>query len=280
MLVPVGLRGGVLRFLADRNFAVLTGRDSAGHRWISPLSGTPGFLHSGVPSTLDIDAAPAVGDPLSGIEPGQPVGVVVVEFATRRRVRINGTLTSVGPHRLSIEVDQAYGNCPQYIQQRVLNPAAVTTRIDDPQVRRGHRLQAADIALIRGADTFFIGSGHPVRGADASHRGGPAGFVRVGNGELWWPDYRGNNMFNTLGNLAVDPTAALLFPDFSTGRTLQLSGTATTEWTTPGRPGDDDATGRIVHFTVDHLVAGHLLSLHAQAAISYHANPVLSSSTS
>ena len=46
-----------------------------------------------------------------------------------------------------------------------------------------------------------------------------------------WPDYPGNNMFNSFGNLAVDPTTALLFIDFRSGRTLQLSGSAHVAWT-------------------------------------------------
>jgi hypothetical protein len=93
---------------------------------------------------------------------------------------------------------------------------------------------------------------------------------------LWWPDYAGNNMFNTLGNLAVDPAAALLFPDFATGRTLQLSGGAVTEWTAPGAPGDDAATGRIVHFTPDQVVAGRLLRVRAGTTVPYEDNPPLS----
>jgi hypothetical protein len=82
------------------------------------------------------------------------------------------------------------------------------------RILRSETLGAEDIALIGGADTFFLGTVHPSRGADASHRGGTPGFVRVEGGQLWWPDYRGNNMFNSFGNLEVDKTAALLFVDF------------------------------------------------------------------
>jgi hypothetical protein len=80
--------------------------------------------------------------------------------------------------------------------------------------------------------------------------------VRVEGRDLWWPDYPGNNLFNSLGNLAVNPEAALLFFDFATGRTLHLSGTAEVEWGMPGRTGTDGATGRIVRFTPHHIVAG------------------------
>jgi len=261
MLAPGELRGGLSRFLAGQTFAALTARAPDGRLWVSPLSGTPGFLETTGPTTLTVRAAPGPGDPLHDLAAGQPAGLVVVEFATRRRVRINGTLGVVNPGSLGIDVEQAYGNCPQYIQQRLLTP--VTTAHHDPGVHRRDHLEPQDVALIRHADTFFIGTTHPDRGADASHRGGPAGFVRVHDGELWWPDYAGNNMFNTLGNLAVDPAAALLFPDFATGRTLQLSGRARTEWTAPGAPGDDDATGRIVHFTPDQVAAGLLLRVRA-----------------
>ena len=66
-----------------------------------------------------------------------------------------------------------------------------------------------------------------------------------------------------LGNLAVEPAAALLFADFGTGRTLQLSGTAVVEWTEPGAAGDDGGTGRRVRFTPQCVVVGTLLPARA-----------------
>ena len=83
----------------------------------------------------------------------------------------------------------------------------------------------------------------PERGNGASRRGGPLGFVRTDGETLWWPDYPGNNMFNSFGNLAADPTAALLFVDFRTGHTLHLSGTATVRWNISGDPDGDGHTG-------------------------------------
>jgi uncharacterized protein len=275
MLEPVELDGGIAAFLGDRTFAAMTGRDRAGTLWISPLTGRPGFLHVAPPTTLEIGATIPVGDPLHSLPAGQPVGTVVVEFATRRRVRINGILTQADRGRLMIEVEQAYGNCPQYIQQRVLSPDPLDpAHIGD--VRHGSVLSAEDVDLIRGADTFFLGTTHPERGSDASHRGGPAGFVRVEGNQLWWPDYAGNNLFNSFGNLAVDPEAAVLFPDFATGRTLQLSGSAEVDWGEPGRPGDDGHTGRRARFTPTHLVAGRLLAARQADHHPYPRNPDIS----
>ena len=84
---------------------------------------------------------------------------------------------------------------------------------------------------IERADTFFIASVHAGTGADASHRGGQPGFVRVlDDRTLRIPDYSGNNMFQTLGNITADPRVGLLFVDFETGTTLQLTGRATILW--------------------------------------------------
>ena len=106
---------------------------------------------------------------------------------------------------------------------------------------------------MQSADTFFLGTSHAQYGTDASHRGGPAGFVHADANGVRWPDFPGNNMFNSLGNLAVDPAAALLFVDFLSGRTLQLSGAAQVRW--------DDADERSVEFAVRDVVATRLPTL-------------------
>lgn len=267
MLAPAHLDGGVARFLAQREFAALTSRDHDGRLWISPLLGPAGFLDAHG-TTLDVHALPTGTDPAVG----QPVGLIAVEFAIRRRLRVNGTLTSIGPDGLSIEADQAYGNCPSYIQQRVVERDSAAE--NSSEVTTSDGLSPTQQALIRNADTFFLGTVHPTRGADASHKGGRPGFVRTDGDELWWPDYSGNNMFNSMGNLAVDPTAALLFVDFATGQTLRLSGTAELEWITPGSPGDDDGTGRRIRFRPQRVMTGALPMRSGEVNPSPH-NPSL-----
>ncbi|CDO87661.1 Pyridoxamine 5''-phosphate oxidase [Mycobacterium triplex] len=253
MLGAHGLSAGAARFLTAQRFAAMTGRDREGVLWVSPLSGQPGFLR-GAGDALRIAAVAREGDPLHAMPVGQQVGLIVIDFATRRRMRINGSLTESDDAGLTVHVDQAYGNCPQYIHRRDVNVAAVTTSSE--QSRHATSLNAAEQAMIEGSDTFFLGTTHPTRGSDASHRGGHAGFVRVDSpGRLWWPDYPGNNMFNSFGNLAVDDEAALLFVDFTTGATLQLSGTAQVQWTRPGADGDDGGVGRRVAFSVGSIVA-------------------------
>ncbi len=272
MLDPVRLDGGPAKFLAQRTIAMLTGRDRAGSLWISPLLGQAGFL-DGHGTILDVHAAPAQSDPLHALPAGQQVGLLAVEFAIRRRMRVNGTLTEVGAERLVIDVEQAFGNCPSYIQQRLIEPAPGRTVIADAV--ESDTLNPAQRAMIHAADTFFLGTAHPTRGADASHKGGSPGFVRLDGGDLWWPDYAGNNLFNSMGNIAVNPAAALLFVDFRTGETLHLSGRAALEWISPGSTGDDGNTGRRVRFHPERVVSAPALPLHATGVNPAPNNPPL-----
>jgi predicted pyridoxine 5'-phosphate oxidase superfamily flavin-nucleotide-binding protein len=266
------LSGGLGQFLAGRTFAALSARDRDGTPWVSPVIGEPGFLEVAGPTTLHVHYRFPKADPLHDVAPGQPVGLVVMEFANRRRARINGTLVAHDGEVLTVEVDQAYGNCPQYIKSRLTAP---NTAVDDSPGRAGTTLGAGDVAVIRSAETFFLGTFHPTHGSDASHRGGTPGFVRVeDDGTLWWPDYPGNNMFNSFGNLAENPEAALLFVDFTTGSALHLTGRAEVAWTDPSVPGDDGGTGRRVEFTPNRYVA-HAVPVHSTDLEAYRENPPL-----
>ena len=76
-------------------------------------------------------------------------------------------------------------------------------------------------AWITAADTFFVATHAAGLGADVSHRGGHPGFVSVTDeGRLTWPDYPGNSMYMTLGNLELEPRAGLLFLDWDRGRSF------------------------------------------------------------
>jgi hypothetical protein len=258
MLAVPRLGGGAANFLARREFAVLSGRAADGMLWSSPLLGPAGFLDA-YDATLEVHAGFPATDPLGALPVGGQVGLIAIEFAIRRRFRVNGTLSAVSADGLTIDADQAFGNCPSYIQQRVFEHVDQADGADDAERADGQRLDViTDQArsLIRGADTFFLGTAHPDRGIDTSHKGGRPGFVRVEGTDLWWPDYAGNNMFNSLGNIAVNPEASLLFMDFATGRTLQLTGTAVLQWIEPGSAGDDGDTGRRIRFRPDAVVLG------------------------
>jgi uncharacterized protein len=244
------LSAGITAFLASTTFAALTARDRDGKLWTSPLIGPAGFLEAASPTKLVIGSTPHAYDPLQELPSAQPAGLIVMDFARRRRLRINGTLNVVGDSSFEVDVVQAYGNCPQYIHPR--RPALASPTLETRLIRRSNLLQPDDVDQIRAADTFFLGTTHPEFGNDASHRGGPAGFVRAEHDVVAWPDFPGNNMFNSLGNIEVNPVAALLFIDFATGRTVQASGGAQVHWL-----GD----GRAVQFGVHDVVASEIPAL-------------------
>jgi uncharacterized protein len=69
-----------------------------------------------------------------------------------------------------------------------------------------------DKAFIEGSIYFFLATADAEGQPDCSFKGGPAGFVQVtGPSELAFPDYDGNGMFKSLGNVTVNPQVALLF---------------------------------------------------------------------
>ncbi len=280
MLEPADLSPGVATFLQGQTLAAITGRDHGGWLWTSPLVGPPGFLQVLDPTTLQIRAGFSPTDPLHNPRPGQSVGLIAVDYSRRRRVRVNGTLTGVSPQALTITADEAFGNCPQYIPQRTIEPLAFTDRTYDPRMGTASEesVTEGDRAIIGMADTFFLGTTHPVRGGDASHRGGPPGFVRVAGSTLWWPDYAGNNMFNSLGNLHIDSEGALLFLDFADHSALHLNGTAELVAVPAGSPGDDGNTGRRIVFTTRRRRRTPLRA-HSDLITSYPRNPPISDGT-
>jgi predicted pyridoxine 5'-phosphate oxidase superfamily flavin-nucleotide-binding protein len=219
-----------VRFLARQRLAVASTVDSGGRVWASLLTGAPGFIAADGMERVRIAARPIPGDPLKAnlVAGGRSdVGLVVLDPQTRQRMRLNGT-GELDDHGLRIDVRQLYGNCPKYIQLREAQADAPAATAGPPVVAA--RLGESQRAWVQTADTLFIATFHPEGGADASHRGGFPGFVRVlGDGRLAFPDYPGNAMFNTLGNLLEYPRAGLLFVDFETGDVLQLTGRATLE---------------------------------------------------
>jgi predicted pyridoxine 5'-phosphate oxidase superfamily flavin-nucleotide-binding protein len=240
-------------FVAELRFAVVAGSDAEGRLWASAVAGPRGFL-SAEGETLFIGAQPGGGDPLaSAWVPGSALGLLAIDPATRRRVRVNGRVIASTDTGLAVEMDEAFGNCPKYIQARVPLPDAAWPD-QAPTVATGTSLSAEQRTFVERADTFFIATRHPERGADVSHRGGSPGFVRVGDDErIAFPDYAGNGMFNTLGNLAVSASAALLFVDFDTGTALHLSGRAEVDWS-PDAAAEISGAERVVRFTVERAV--------------------------
>jgi uncharacterized protein len=221
------------------------------------LTGSPGFVSSPDSATLHIAASTSPDDPAaSSLKSGRDVGVLGIDLATRRRNRANGRIRSHDAAGFVIEVQQSFGNCPQYIQRRVLSPDSVPGS-NFVAVERLYCLDDAARLLIGGADTFFVASrSRPgaggAHGADISHRGGRPGFIRIDADVLTIPDFRGNHYFNTLGNISVEPRASLLFVDFERGDALHLQGRAHLDWD-PAAAAHFGGAERLWHFHVERL---------------------------
>lgn len=229
--IAARIPGRAVEFLSGQRLAVIAGVDSAGSLWASLLMGPPGFLRTRGESVLELGALLPPGDPLaSSLALGMPLGVLVIDLLSRRRLRVNGQAWLAGDGTLHVAVDEAFWNCPKYIQSRELSASSELGR-GAPPPRFGNRLEPEQRAFVEAADTLFVASAHTGSGADASHRGGLPGFVRVCEEDtVIFPDYAGNGMFQTLGNFVADGRAGLLFPDFERGRTLQMTGRASIEW--------------------------------------------------
>lgn len=226
--------------LSTQSFAIAASVDQHNRVWASLLIGKPGFLEVLDSHTIQVHCLPISSDPLfQNLLVHPQIGILVIDLENRRRLRLNGKAqlqadssfsTGERQNTITIQLQEAFFNCPKYIQtrhqtatnQKPLAPSASSTRAS---------LNSADQQWITTADTFFIATFYADTGADASHRGGFPGFVQVlSPNQLVFPDYVGNNMFQTLGNLAVNPHAGLLFVNFEQGHILQLTGTSKIIW--------------------------------------------------
>lgn len=210
--------------------------DRGGWPMASVLTGEAGFVQSPDPATLRIANLPAANDPAApGFVSGTEIGLLGLDFGTRRRNRANGRLVA-DDDGLTVQISQSFGNCAQYIQTRTPSPRAIHTA----EAEALDRLDSEARALIVASDTFFVASRSRSDvgeggGLDISHRGGKPGFVGVEDDALAIPDFRGNRFYNTLGNLLGDPRAGLIFIDFASGDILQLQGTVSIDWHPEGK---------------------------------------------
>jgi predicted pyridoxine 5'-phosphate oxidase superfamily flavin-nucleotide-binding protein len=231
---------GIRNFMPDQHrsffpllpYLFVATPDADGWPLATMLNGPAGFVHAPDAVTLRIDALTETEDPAAGtFGNGQEIGILGIDFTSRRRNRANGQIAHVDSEGLTVAVRQSFGNCAKYIQRRAAHdiqhlPARVETLAGlDAKARR----------LIGQADTFFVASRARTElsvaaGVDISHRGGRPGFVRVQGDALTIPDFQGNRYYNTLGNLLGEPRASLLFIDFETGNLLQLQGIVRIDW--------------------------------------------------
>jgi len=247
------------QFYAQLPIMLIGSVDESGRPWASVLAGRPGFAHAPDANTLQLETRPLFGDPLANnLRAGAQVGILGIEYHTRRRNRMTGVVTSYSDAGIAIDVTQAFGNCPQYIQARGFELLPEIDSIGDERPLKSlTNLDDRAREIIANADNLYIATHYSEdpnngsHGADVSHRGGKPGFVRIeGNHKLTFPDFTGNYHFNTVGNIAVNPVAGMLFIDFASGDLLYLTGSASIAWDGEERSAFVGAE-RLINFTLD-----------------------------
>jgi len=216
-------------FLEQQPYIFAGSIDENGRVWASLLMGEVGFLSVLDDRTIRIDSPSTDEFLFRNLKADERIGLLAIEFETRRRMRANGRAKLVDDS-VVIHTEEVFSNCPKYIQARFWERNDLA--LGETNLSAGAaELTGGRIEFIETADTFIIASAHESRGADVSHRGGNPGFVKVvETRKLVFPDYSGNMMFQTLGNLQLDPHCGLLFFDFESGRILQLTGKAEIIW--------------------------------------------------
>ncbi|KAG4434833.1 hypothetical protein IFR05_009672 [Cadophora sp. M221] len=225
--------------------------DEEGRPWTTLWGGEAGFSRAiaqgiiGVRTTVDKKYDPVVkvllGDKADGEVvqvqgTGKMVSGLTINLETRKRVKLYGRMVAgalaateegVGEVQLVVKIEQSLGNCPKYLNKKqivphVPQPKLVSSDLQLPQVA---------VDLLAKADLFFISSSNHESDMDCNCRGGPPGFIRIFSNTkdevtLVYPEYSGNRLYQTLGNLRMTPRAGLVVPDFETGDALYISGTA------------------------------------------------------
>ncbi|KQU37063.1 hypothetical protein ASH04_01710 [Rhodococcus sp. Leaf233] len=207
---------------------------------LEPRPADPGAHWTGTDPVLE----GLVGDEATN-ERGRLVSGLVIDLEHRGRVKIAGRLhdgmvlerrTNTTPSETSepidvqvnVAVDETLGNCPKYLNKRAITPYASSPQL----IADSLPLPADALALIGRSDTFLISSRHGAHSMDTNIRGGAPGFVRIFSNSdtegvtLVYPEYSGNRLYQTLGNITSDRAVGLTFPDFDTGDILYLTGRA------------------------------------------------------
>ncbi|KAL4965667.1 uncharacterized protein BDV14DRAFT_199763 [Aspergillus stella-maris] len=214
----------------------IRGRGWRGDPWYEMLRGLPGDLKGNEEGSEGIWNEERVLTAGLGIE-----------FSTRRRNKFAGRVRGVeiieddAEFVVGLEVNEAVGNCPKYINTRTLDPYPSTNPrlIHHVQhMQPGDRLPEEVTNMTTAADTIFIATLYKSTPATSSKfpshagmnaRSGLPGFIRVNPRDghtIILPDYSGNRFMSSLGNIEASGVAGFTIVDFESGDVLYLTGTA------------------------------------------------------
>ncbi|QQK42546.1 Oxidoreductase, FAD-binding, putative [Penicillium digitatum] len=230
-------------FLVQQSQLLAVGTvDSQGRPWSTIWGGTAGFItplaesRIGLQTQVDSQYDPVVQALLTGNQTdayaGKLLSGLAIDLEDRRRVKlcgrmVTGSLSDVDPGeaQLVVHIEESMGNCPKYINKKHIVPA----KSDPKLISDAPQLCLPAVELLSRADMIFLSSSHRARTMDTNIRGGPPGFMRVESNNasgavLVYPEYSGNKVYQTLGNLETTPRAGFVVPDFDSGNVLYFTG--------------------------------------------------------
>ncbi|KAH0364680.1 putative oxidoreductase, partial [Aureobasidium melanogenum] len=232
--------------------------DSEGRPWTTVWGGRKGFsqplgnsmigIRTSVASKFDPVVETLVGRDAKGEivkeeGEGRLLSGLAIDLDTRKRVKLAGRMVAgtlgstdgendTGGHeqqgilQLVVRIDESLGNCPKYLNRREISPATTDPKLISNSVPLDERA----VELIHQVDLMFLSTSSG-SSMDTNHRGGPPGFVRCllqegGCTQFVYPEYSGNRLYQSLGNMMLESKAGFCFPDFDTGNCLFVSGHA------------------------------------------------------
>ena len=214
--------GPIVEFMEVADLVVLATPSADGRLRFTAFGGKAPLIEVVGGTAVALPVALPVAMPGDSI----PVGGLAIALAQRRRARLNGELT-VGDDRTVLEADEAFTNCRKYVapsdavdgELRVGPTRRAPIALSDPWVHD----------VLARAETSFLASISPSGMPDVSHRGGPPGFLELDADSLTWPEYVGDGMLKSAGNIRANGQITLLVVDLPTGDALELAGRATYE---------------------------------------------------
>jgi hypothetical protein len=116
--------------------------------------------------------------------------------------------------------------------QDLFDTRRIADRIESRLVR--DEIDDGSRRFIESVDMFFLATADDQGRPNCSYKGGAPGFVRVVDVHtIAFPNYDGNGMYLSMGNVGLNPHVGLLFIDFERGSRMRLNGTASIDDSDP-----------------------------------------------
>ena len=167
VVIQGSIMKGALRYISQQPMAVLGSLDHEENVWASVFVGRPGFMQADDERTISFDLSTLTHNPYDpfwkNIQQNPQVGMLAIELASRKRLRINGRINRESDKKLTLNVEESYPNCPKYIQRRHITTLPQERSSTPRGSENGKVLGSAQRAIITKADTFFVASVHPER---------------------------------------------------------------------------------------------------------------------